>query len=153
MSYDISWHRRKETVYDLDTGDVEESLHYDDGDIRVLEARELHSKLCGYLDFDLKPFEVEHTGLNITSNLYEMFSWAVNGDPESDWKIPLHKKTGSEIEPILRKAVERMENEPKKAKTFNSPNGWGTYPHALRFLKDLLAEAIHYTDAYLSINY
>lgn len=152
MSYDISWHRRKETVCDLNTGDVEESTYYDDNDPRVKEARELHSHFCGYIDFDRKPFEIEHTGLNITFNLYEMFSWAVNGDPTLDWKVPLHSKTGAEIEPILRKAVERMESNPKTAETFNSPNGWGTYPNALRFLRDLLAESIHYKDAYLSID-
>ena len=153
MSYDISWHRRKETIYNYKNGHIEESVYYDDNDERVEEIKQLHSSFCGRLDFTKKPFEEESTGLNITSNLYKMLSWAVNGDPTLDWKESLHCKTGAEAEPILRAAIKRMEENRTIAKQYNAPNGWGTYPNALRFLKDLLAESIYFREAYMSINY
>lgn len=152
MSYDISWHRRKETIYNPDINDYEVSPYYDDN-YNIEEAKELHSGICGYLETYRKPFEVESTGLNITSNLYKMFSWAINGSPELDWKKTIHSTKGSNVESYLRKAVKKMEENEKEARKYDSPNGWGTYPHALRFLKDLLAESIVYKDFYLSINY
>jgi len=153
MSYDITWHRRKETIYDYKTDSIEESVYFDEDNPRIAEMQNLHSGLCGWIDFTQKPFEIERTGLNITSNLYKMFSWAVNGDENKDWKDTLHMKRGGEIENILRIAVTRMEENPEKAEMFNSPNGWGTYPNALRFLRDLLAESMLYENYYLSINY
>ena len=153
MSYDISWHSNRETVPNLETGECLSSYYFDNNDDKINEAKELHSGLCGILNCDKKPFAYESTGLNITSNLYDMFSWAVNGDSSIDWKTTLHGTIGKEVEPILRKAIQRMENNKDEAVKYNSPNGWGTYPNALRLLKDLLAESLVYKNAYLSINY
>jgi hypothetical protein len=153
MSYDISWHSNKETVPNLETGKCLESYYYTNNNEKAIEAKELHSGLCGELECYKKPFSHESTGLNITSNLYNMFSWVINNDSSIDWKKSIHGKTGREIEPILRKAVKKMEDESNEAMKYNSPNGWGTYPDALRFLKDLLAESLVYQDAFLSINY
>ena len=151
MSYDIYWHRRKETVYDLETGKCDESAYFSDDELKNIA--DLHSGICGNLETFRKPFEVESTGLNITSNLYRMFSWAVNGDSTIDWKKTLHSIKGEKAEPILRNAIKRMEEEKDEAIKYNSPNGWGTYPNAIAFLKDLLAESVVYSDYYLSINY
>ena len=99
-----------------------------------------------------KPFSYESTGLNITSNLYDMFSWAINDTPELDWKETIHGKKGEEVEPVLRKALQKMKENETEARKYDSPNGWGTYPNAVRFLTDLLAESLVYSDFYLSIN-
>lgn len=150
MSYSIKWHLKQETVYDYKTGKREKE-YYLKCTKKRLEAKKLHSGECGSLDFFTEPFSVESTGLNVTSNLYEMFSWAINEDYTQDWKETIHGKQGKVIEPILRKAIDRMENNRIEAETYIMPEGWGTYSTALTFLKDLLAESIIYQDAYLEI--
>ena len=126
MSYDISWHRTSKTVHKLKTWECEEEVYFDDDDEKIKEAKELHSGVCGYFETCKKPFSYESTGLNITSNLYDMFSWAINDNPELDWKETIHGKKGEEVEPVLRKALQKMkENEtevsPRKPLTCAQP--------------------------------
>ena len=38
----------------------------------------------------------------------------------------------------LERALEQMTREPEKFQALNSPNGWGVYPHALKFLEQVI---------------
>ena len=140
MSYDIYWTRipRQEM----------KTVEYTEEEIEIMRH---HSGLCGELNWSdtQEPLVWGDTGLNITSNLYEMFSWAFG---VKDWKF-IDGKKGSEIFPLLKTAIKKMEFLPNEAKKYDSPNGWGTYPNALTFLKDLLAECVYYKNCYLYISY
>jgi hypothetical protein len=152
MGYDIYWHRKKETIPDLDTGKSKVEPYYKWDDKIIIEARNLHSN-NGYLEIYKKPFTYEKTGLNITSNLSSMFSWAINDNIKQSWKYSIHGLKGHKVVPILKKAIKKMEKYPDIAKQYNSENGWGVYEDALQFLKDLLAESMIYKNAYLCISY
>lgn len=47
----------------------------------------------------------------------------------------------------LRQAIAKMEKNPDQFRKFDAPNGWGTYPDLLRFLRNYLAACIENPDA------
>lgn len=122
MSYDICWHYRKETVDD--------------------------SRKCYDENGNTIAGTYENSDLNITFNLVRMFSWAFG---VKYWVDEVHGKKGSEIIKPLANAITKMLLHRKEAEQYNSPNGWGTYPHALKFLEDLLFECQEHPNMYLEI--
>lgn len=123
MSYAINWHYKEDTVED--------------------------EKKCIDSDGRVIPGVYESSGLNITFNLVRMFSWAFGVEY---WCDVVNGKKGSELINPLAEAIMKMMINREEAITFNSPNGWGTYPHALKFLENLLSECQEHLDMYCEIN-
>lgn len=136
MSYDIYWHRRKNTICPDDNPKLKKIYNY-----KYISPYDKEG--------NKKPFTYESTNINITSNLSNMFSWAFNS---SYWVDGLNCRKGKEIIPLITEAINKMKNNKEEAETYNAPNGWGTYPYALQFLIDLLNSAIYYKNYYLEIN-
>lgn len=64
------------------------------------------------------------------------------------WRPDEHgiTKAAQLIEP-LRAGLAKLEADPAKFKTFDSPNGWGTYDNFVRFVGKYLAACIEHPDA------
>lgn len=123
MSYSIYWHHHKDTVDDMDK--------------------------CYDKNGNLIENMYKYSDLNITFNLCKMFNWAFGG---KYWVDEIHGKKGSEMITPLNNAITKMLRNKKEAEQYNSPNGWGTYPHALEFLQGLLFECQDYPDMYCQIS-
>jgi hypothetical protein len=87
---------------------------------------------------------------NITSNLYDMFSWSMDID---DWKKAVHNKKGSVALKIFEKAIKKMIEHRVEALKYNSPNLWGTYPNAFRFLCTCAIACAEYPDYYFYVSF
>ena len=114
----------------------------------------------GYVDYEKDEYVVPdlefetsegitHWMANITSNLYDMFSWAMDID---DWKKAVHNKKGSTALKVFEKAIKKMIEHKEEALTYNSPNLWGTYPNAFRFLCTCAIACSEYPDWYFYID-
>lgn len=128
MSYDVEWWKSK--------GDIGEACNGEYHDMKWWERLEDEGR---YIDSDL----------NITSNLRDMFSWALEVEY---WVDAVEGNTGAEVAHVLLPGINKMILYPEEAKKYNSPNGWGTYDNALKFLIDLAIEAVNYKDFYLRID-
>ncbi|MDO4929611.1 MAG: hypothetical protein Q4E59_00600 [Bacteroidales bacterium] len=123
MSYNIFWHKKRETVFNSD------ALYDEDGNL-------------------IDDTSIVWSDLNITRNLCDMFCWAFDA---KYWVTEIEGKTGAEAEPLVLAAIRKMANNKDEAHTYDSPNGFGTYGGALRFLQGLLLECMKYHDMYLEI--
>jgi len=56
-----------------------------------------------------------------------------------------------EIIPILEKGLEDMRARPEHYKTFDSPNGWGTYAHFVPFVEEYLSACKKYSEAIVDV--
>lgn len=74
-------------------------------------------------------------GLNCTYNVAPMFRKALK---EPGGIRALHGKTGEESIPLLRGAIEDMEDGRAAYVKMNPPNGWGSADSALETLRTLL---------------
>ena len=102
------------------------------------------------LDFDLVAvFDAGHADgpvrrsivdYNITHNVSRM--WRRAGCYEALYESS--GKLAKDIVPALEEAVRRMRAEPDEYTRLNSPNGWGTYAHALPWLERVLADCKAY---------
>ena len=89
------------------------------------------------LDFSLvEKREVDIASLNITGNLCPM--WEKAGIYDALYESDGHK--AGTILGVLRVGFDKMMENPDEFKKLNAPNGWGTYPQALAFLKTLIDE-------------
>jgi hypothetical protein len=90
-----------------------------------------------------------NSDLNITFNLNKMFSWALDCEY---WIDEVEGFKGSEVAPKLAKAISKMLLNKSEAEKYNSPNGWGTYPNALRFLTLFCQECVENGDFWVAID-
>ena len=57
-----------------------------------------------------------------------------------------------EIIPIIEKGLEDMKARPEHYKTFDSPNGWGTYGHFIPFIEQYLSACKEFPQAIVSVS-
>lgn len=84
---------------------------------------------------------------NITHNLSAMWKEAGIYDAlyNSDGKI------ASSVLPILEEGLNQMISYPSRFKQFDSPNGWGTYKHAVRWLSELIVSFKEYPNGVIGV--
>ena len=56
-------------------------------------------------------------------------------------------ETAIQAVPHLEKGLELLKSDPERFQQYNSPNGWGTYPHFVKFVEDVLQACIENPDA------
>lgn len=66
---------------------------------------------------------------NYTSNLAPM--WRAAGVDLTEF----HGKPASELAPVLKAAIEKIEADPASFAQFNPPNGWGSVNGGLEYLR------------------
>ena len=92
--------------------------------------------------------ETEDVKKNITHNLKAM--WIEAGVYEALYKS--EGKRAKEVLPMLREGLAQMHNRPLYFKQFNSPNGWGTYDNAVKWLSDLVVEFQKYPEGIIEVS-
>ena len=118
----------------------------------------------------LEEKEEEVFGANITHNLGDMAKEA--GIYEALWRPYMLKESyvpiedyheelkyedsvevrAYEIIPIIEKGLEDMKARPEHYKTFDSPNGWGTYGHFIPFIEQYLSACKEFPQAIVSVS-
>jgi len=58
----------------------------------------------------------------------------------------------SKIVDGLEKGLADMKKWPEHYQQFDSPNGWGTYPHAVDFLARVIVDCYEFPDAVIEIS-
>jgi len=102
---------------------------------------------CGHTNADI----VELYSANITHNLNAMAE-AV-GIYEPLWRPKENGiKTAAQLIDVLTLGVARLRSNPDYYKTFDSPNGWGTYKDFVPWVEALLAACIQYPDAIVEVD-
>lgn len=103
-------------------------------------------------NYTSKPYqegdEYESNDLNMTYNLGRMMDWAFESP---DWDKDIKGKTGKEILPMAVNAFHKMALNREEAEQYDSPNGWGTYTDALKFLYELIMECQKYENLYCDV--
>lgn len=97
-------------------------------------------------DYDL---EDEVFEANITHNLSPMAAEA--GIRHLLWELEGVKYAKELIKP-LSAAIDEMQNDPKRFKSYNAPNKWGLYKHFVPWLIKLHQACTDYPDAELRIS-
>jgi hypothetical protein len=87
------------------------------------------------------------TGKNMTYNLNSMLTAAL-GIPFRE----LDNAPCSEAAGVINKAIHKMKVDPEFFKTFNPPNGWGTYEGCLSNLEWLLKCCIDHPKASIYVH-
>jgi len=85
---------------------------------------------------------------NITHNLSKM--WSEAGCYKALYQS--EGKTAQEVLPDLLKALDDMERRPEYFRQFDAHNGWGTYEHALPWLRKLVDACNEYPDATIRVS-
>ena len=101
------------------------------------------------LDFSLirrQPQEVAHA--NITHNMTEL--WYALGIYEILYNG--QGKYASDVYNQLHRALLRLEVDRAKWEAYDSPNGWGTYDGALRFLTIIVKACEEFPNARIDID-
>ena len=95
--------------------------------------------------------ESEVYDANITHNLNTMAKEA--GIYEALWN-PIENEwfIADDIIDILQNGLAILKAKPDYYKSFNSPNGWGTYKYFVPFVEKYLNACIKYPDAKISID-
>jgi hypothetical protein len=83
---------------------------------------------------------------NVTSNLAPM--WTAAGAPLRDW----HGLLAGDCLPMLRYAVKTMEDDPKRFKLLDPPNGWGDYQACLGYLRRCVEKFAAYPKATIRVS-
>jgi hypothetical protein len=99
------------------------------------------------LDFSLIRSDCLYSG-NITHNVAPM--WSLAGCYDALYNS--EGKEARELIPVLEKAVEEMGKYPSEYIKLNPLNGWGSYPSALEYLKEVLKSCKYYPDLIVSIS-
>ena len=74
-------------------------------------------------------------------------------DHKAEWKFEEENKTtAKDIIPLLEKGLADLKARPEHFKTFNSPNGWGTYEHFVPFVERYLGACKEYPDAIIEVS-
>lgn len=83
----------------------------------------------------VEPYSVTLFDANFTHNVTNM--WSEAGIYDALYMS--EGKTAGEVLSALRQGLADMEARPAIYRAMNSPNGWGTYRHALPWLRTLVA--------------
>lgn len=87
------------------------------------------------MSLDIRLIKKEYlVGMNITHNLTPMWK-------EAGVYVALYNSEGMEANEVISVLVDGlidMTKHPDKYKKLNSPNGWGTYDNAVRWLAELI---------------
>ena len=95
--------------------------------------------------------DTELYGANITHNLNQMASAA--GAYEACWRPDENGITrASQLTPILRGAIGRLEKHPELFKQFNPSNGWGNYEGLVEWLSDYADACEKYPNAIVEVS-
>jgi hypothetical protein len=101
-----------------------------------------------------KPGEVESESVydaNITHNLGEMAEAA--GIYYALWRPEeIGKFKAGEIVELLEKGLADLTAHPAHFRTFNAPNGWGTYEHFVPFVERYLAACKQFPEAVIEVS-
>lgn len=111
---------------------------------------------------------------NYTSNMGGYFRWALSDDGEAlptdrgrcdsrdalfgapmrDGLPALDGLGAADASALLERAIERTSQaEPDFLETFNAPNGWGTWPRALEYLRKIHAACEEHPEGALRVSY
>jgi hypothetical protein len=72
------------------------------------------------------------------------------GDYEAEYEFEENNPVrGYEIIPIIEKGLEDMIAKPAHYKTFDSPNGWGSYKHFVPFIEKYLEALKEYPESFV----
>lgn len=83
-----------------------------------------------------EPATVAELG-NFTSNVAPMWRKALAAAGEDIRLSDTEGRGAAAVLPLLRKAVEHMEDHPDEYRELNPPNGWGDYDGALGYLRNV----------------
>ena len=98
-----------------------------------------------------KVMPTEIYSANITHNLNKMAEAA--GIYEAVWRPEEHGYThAKDIIEILESGINKMKENPDYYKTFNAPNGWGTYGNFLPWLEKYLEACKKDPDAEIQVS-
>jgi hypothetical protein len=101
------------------------------------------------LDISLSAvIETEVVSKNITHNLTGM--WHEAGVYDALYNS--EGKTAAEVLPVLEEGLKKMMAGPEHYKQFDSPNGWGTYKHAVPWLAELIIEFKQYPQGVIRVD-
>ena len=103
-----------------------------------------------YPDQDIEEYENSSTTVyndNITHNLNKMAAEA--GFYKALWGLLEEVKTAEDLLKYISPGIVDMKRNPKLYKTFDSPNGWGTYDDFIPWLEKLEEACKTYPDATL----
>jgi hypothetical protein len=92
---------------------------------------------CGHIE-DQENFNVTY---NVSRMWYELFP------KEQGDMVPIEGLTGSQAEPIIKKAIKKFKSNKKSLEKLNPPNGWGSYNQFLEFLEDVLDACKRYPNS------
>ena len=98
-----------------------------------------------------KVMEVNCYDANINHNLAEMADKA--GIYKHLWRpeeIGITK--AHELVKPLSEGLSKLKSNPEYYKTFNPPNGWGTYEGLIKFIEDYIVACVDYPDANIEIS-
>lgn len=85
--------------------------------------------------------------LNYTSNMSYM--WNEAGAPFREWD----GKRVSEVLPLLREAIAKIEDDPSPWIPREPTNGWGSVKNALQFMRDVQVMFARYPNALVYVSY
>jgi hypothetical protein len=88
---------------------------------------------------------------NMTGNLSRMWEQALKPYFE-DGLSSLDGKAAGDCIPALRAAIANMEDNPDVYEPMNPKNGWGDYPAALRYLRDILQACIEHPKCTIQVS-
>lgn len=97
-------------------------------------------KCCGHGRSDIS--------FNITHNISGM--WTEAGIKHVLYGYEPH--TVGEVIDDLKAGLALMESDPERFKKFDAPNGWGTYPDAVDFLREVIEGFEPYPDAQILVS-
>jgi hypothetical protein len=88
---------------------------------------------------------------NITHNLNNMAEAA--GIYKCLWRPDENGyETAGQIVPLLQDALKDLKARPEHYKQFDAQNGWGTYPHFVSFVEDVLSACQEHPDAKIEVS-
>ena len=134
-------------------------LYFFKKNINIHEVRENISNLYDKLRFlqdEIEQLEdiyddAKLADVHLTHNLTKMAD-AV-GLYEVLWKPDeIGITMASQMIPFLEKGIKELRESPEHYKTFNAPNGWGTYEDFVRFCDSVLHWCNKYPDAVIEAN-
>ena len=93
---------------------------------------------------------------NITHNLNAMASEVKLKDNLTLYDVLWHPedvkiKQAGELAPHLMQGLKMLTDEPERYKTFNPPNGWGSYDGFVQFVREYLAACIVSPEAEIGV--
>jgi hypothetical protein len=114
-----------------------------------LDVSLIQTEQCPNCGHEIKGDQVYDA--NITHNLNKMAEEA--GIYQALWyPDEINCKYAKDIIPLLKSGLKKLLAEPDHYKTFDSPNGWGTYVHFVPFVQKYLEACNKYPNAIIEVN-